>query len=61
MRLFLPATLVGDSTVAEGGGAGFHAPLAGEAEVRKLARNGRGAKSFRDERAWNPAKPSPNM
>jgi lysophospholipase L1-like esterase len=52
-----PITLVGDSTVAEGGGwgPGFRAALAGKAEVRNLARNGRSSKSFRDEGAWKPA------
>lgn len=67
MRLFLlaavvcsaqvPITLVGDSTVAEGGGwgPGFRAALAGKAEVRNLARNGRSSKSFRDEGSWKPA------
>jgi len=50
-------TLVGDSTVAEGGGwgPGFRAALAGKAQVRNLARNGRSSKSFRDEGAWTPA------
>jgi lysophospholipase L1-like esterase len=50
-------TLVGDSTVAEGGGwgPGFRAALAGKANVRNLARNGRSSKSFRDEGAWTPA------
>lgn len=67
MRLFLLAglacfaqthiTLVGDSTVAEGGGwgPGFRATLGGRAVVRNLARNGRSSKSFRDEGAWQPA------
>ena len=52
-----PITLVGDSTVAEGGGwgPGFRAALAGKAEVRNLARNGRSSKSFRGEGAWKPA------
>lgn len=50
-------TLVGDSTVAEGGGwgPGFRAALGGQAEVRNLARNGRSSKSFRDEGHWKPA------
>lgn len=50
-------TLVGDSTVAEGGGwgPGFRVALAGKAEVRNLARNGRSSKSFRDEGSWKPA------
>jgi lysophospholipase L1-like esterase len=50
-------TLVGDSTVAEGGGwgPGFRSALAGKAEVRNLARNGRSSKSFRDEGSWKPA------
>ena len=67
MRLFLlaavvcaaqtPITLVGDSTVAEGGGwgPGFRITLAGQAEVRNLARNGRSSKSFRDEGSWKSA------
>ena len=67
MRLFLvtgllcmgqnPITLVGDSTVAKGGGwgPGLRAALSGTAEVRNLARNGRSSKSFRDEGAWKPA------
>ncbi|MBI2686196.1 MAG: rhamnogalacturonan acetylesterase [Acidobacteria bacterium] len=67
MRLFFLAaivclaqprvTLVGDSTVAEGGGwgPGFRAALAGQFEVRNLARNGRSSKSFREEGAWKPA------
>jgi lysophospholipase L1-like esterase len=67
VRLFLLAavacsaqpqiTLVGDSTVAEGGGwgPGFRTALAGKAVVRNLARNGRSSKSFRDEGAWKPA------
>ena len=67
MRLFLlaavvcsaqvPITLVGDSTVAEGGGwgPGFRTALAGKAEVRNTARNGRSSKSFRDEGSWKPA------
>ena len=50
-------TLVGDSTVAEGGGwgPGFRAALAGRAEVRNLARNGRSSKSFFNEGSWRPA------
>ncbi len=64
MRIFLFAvvvcwaqpnvTLVGDSTVAEGGGwgPGFRAAVQGKVEVRNLARNGRSSKSFRDEGAW---------
>ena len=67
MRFFLLATLlcsaqtqitlVGDSTVAEGGGwgPGFRAALQNKAEVRNLARNGRSSKSFRDEGHWKPA------
>ena len=53
----VPITLVGDSTVAEGGGwgPGFRAALAGKAQVRNLARNGRSSKSFRAEGAWKPA------
>jgi lysophospholipase L1-like esterase len=49
--------LVGDSTVAEGGGwgPGFRAALAAQFEVVNLARNGRSSKSFRDEGAWAPA------
>ena len=46
--------LVGDSTVAEGGGwgPGFRATLGDRAEVVNLALNGRSSKSFRDEGAW---------
>jgi lysophospholipase L1-like esterase len=54
--------LVGDSTVAEGGGwgPGFRAALRAEKqgsryEVVNLALNGRSSKSFRDEGAWAPA------
>jgi len=54
--------LVGDSTVAEGGGwgPGFRAALLGQKqgdryEVVNLALNGRSSKSFRDEGAWAPA------
>ncbi len=49
--------LVGDSTVAEGGGwgPGLRAEFGPEVEVVNLARNGRSSKSFRDEGAWGPA------
>jgi pectinesterase len=49
--------LVGDSTVAEGGGwgPGFRAAMGSGYEVVNLARNGRSSKSFRDEGAWAPA------
>jgi pectinesterase len=49
--------LVGDSTVAEGGGwgPGFRAAMSSRFEVVNLARNGRSSKSFRDEGAWAPA------
>lgn len=49
--------LVGDSTVAEGGGwgPGFREALGSGFEVINLARNGRSSKSFRDEGAWAPA------
>jgi lysophospholipase L1-like esterase len=49
--------LVGDSTVAEGGGwgPGFRAAMSSQFEVINLARNGRSSKSFRDEGAWAPA------
>ena len=49
--------LVGDSTVAEGGGwgPGFRAAMGPKYEVINLARNGRSSKSFRDEGAWEPA------
>ena len=50
-------TLVGDSTVAEGGGwgPGFRTAFARGVEVRNLARNGRSSKSFYEEGAWKPA------
>ncbi|HEY4361889.1 MAG TPA: rhamnogalacturonan acetylesterase [Bryobacteraceae bacterium] len=49
--------LVGDSTVAEGGGwgPGFRSAMGSGYEVVNLARNGRSSKSFRDEGAWAPA------
>jgi pectinesterase len=49
--------LVGDSTVAEGGGwgPGLRAAFGAGVEVMNLARNGRSSKSFRDEGAWGPA------
>ncbi len=49
--------LVGDSTVAEGGGwgPGLRAAFGPGVEVINLARNGRSSKSFRDEGAWGPA------
>jgi len=49
--------LVGDSTVAEGGGwgPGFRAAMGAQYEVVNLALNGRSSKSFRDEGAWAPA------
>jgi len=49
--------LVGDSTVAEGGGwgPGFRASFGPDVEVVNLALNGRSSKSFRDEGAWAPA------
>jgi lysophospholipase L1-like esterase len=51
--------LVGDSTVAEGGGwgPGFAAAFnSAEIEVVNLARNGRSSKSFRDEGLWEPVR-----
>jgi lysophospholipase L1-like esterase len=49
--------LVGDSTVAEGGGwgPGFRAAFGPEVEVLNLALNGRSSKSFLDEGAWTRA------
>jgi lysophospholipase L1-like esterase len=49
--------LVGDSTVAEGGGwgPGFRAAFGPGVIVTNLARNGRSSKSFLDEGAWPPA------
>jgi lysophospholipase L1-like esterase len=49
--------LVGDSTVAEGGGwgPGFRGAVGSQFEVVNLARNGRSSKSFREEGAWAPA------
>jgi pectinesterase len=49
--------LVGDSTVAEGGGwgPGFRDSFGPEVEVLNFARNGRSSKSFRDEGLWTPA------
>ncbi len=49
--------LVGDSTVAEGGGwgPGFRESFSPEVEVLNFARNGRSSKSFRDEGLWTPA------
>jgi lysophospholipase L1-like esterase len=49
--------LVGDSTVAEGGGwgPGFRASFDSQVEVVNLAKNGRSSKSFRDEGLWAPA------
>src|SRR5260370_28539156 len=51
--------LVGDSTVNDdgGGGPGFRASSATGVEVINLARNGRSAKSYRDEGLWNPVLP----
>lgn len=48
--------LVGDSTVAVGGGwgPGLQAALGESFEVVNLARNGRSSKSFRDEGWWAP-------
>lgn len=51
--------LVGDSTVAEGGGwgPGFAASLnSANVEVINLAKNGRSSKSFRDEGLWEPVR-----
>jgi lysophospholipase L1-like esterase len=49
--------LVGDSTVAEGGGwgPGFRAAFGPEVEVLNFAQNGRSSKSFRAEGFWDPA------
>jgi lysophospholipase L1-like esterase len=49
--------LVGDSTVAEGGGwgPGFRASFTSAVETVNLAANGRSSKSFRDEKRWEPA------
>jgi lysophospholipase L1-like esterase len=49
--------LVGDSTVAEGGGwgPGFRAAFGSEVEVLNFAQNGRSSKSFRAEGFWDPA------
>src|SRR6187397_1234906 len=49
--------LVGDSTVAEGGGwgPGFRAAFGPEVEVLNFAQNGRSSKSFRIEGFWDPA------
>jgi pectinesterase len=49
--------LVGDSTVAEGGGwgPGFRESFGPEVEVLNFARNGRSSKSFRDEGLLAPA------
>jgi lysophospholipase L1-like esterase len=49
--------LVGDSTVAEGGGwgPGFRAAFGPDVDVVNLALNGRSSKSFRDEGSWTPA------
>jgi len=49
--------LVGDSTVAEGGGwgPGFRASFGPDVRVTNLALNGRSSKSFLDEGAWAPA------
>jgi lysophospholipase L1-like esterase len=49
--------LVGDSTVAEGGGwgPGFRAAFGPEVDVRNFAQNGRSSKSFRAEGFWDPA------
>lgn len=48
--------LVGDSTVAVGGGwgPGMKAAFGAGAEVVNRARNGRSSKSFHDEGAWSP-------
>src|SRR4051812_18852347 len=49
--------LVGDSTVAEGGGwgPGFRAAGGPEIEVLNFAQNGRSSKSYRTEGFWEPA------
>ena len=49
--------LVGDSTVAEGGGwgPGFRAAFGPGVEVLNFAQNGRSSKSFRAEGFWEPA------
>ena len=49
--------LVGDSTVAEGGGwgPGFRAAFGPGVEVLNFAQNGRSSKSFRAEGFWDPA------
>src|SRR6187399_2452045 len=49
--------LVGDSTVAEGGGwgPGFRDAFGPDVRVTNLALNGRSSKSFLDEGAWAPA------
>src|SRR4249920_85134 len=49
--------LVGDSTVAEGGGwgPGFRAAFGPGVEVLNFAQNGRSSKSFRDKGFWDPA------
>ena len=49
--------LVGDSTVAEGGGwgPGFRASFTSAVETVNLAANGRSSKRFRDEKRWEPA------
>ena len=49
--------LVGDSTVADGGGwgPGFRAAFGPEIEVLNFAQNGRSSKSFRAEGFWDPA------
>src|SRR6478735_1094128 len=51
--------LVGDSTVAEGGGwgPGFRAMFGPDIDVVNLALNGRSSKSFLDEGAWTSATP----
>jgi len=48
--------LVGDSTVAEGGGwgPGFRAALSPSVEVLNFAQNGRSSKSYRAEGFWEP-------
>src|SRR6185436_21182585 len=52
----LRIALVGDSTVAEGGGwgPGFRAALSADVEVLNFAQNGRSSKSFRAEGFWEP-------
>jgi len=52
----LRIALVGDSTVAEGGGwgPGFRAALAPDIEVLNFAQNGRSSKSYRAEGFWEP-------